>query len=150
MNKISLKRLKKEDLCFENINQETLYDYDTIDDFFEEEIYVLGENIKNNYYLLEKCKHLKVFSKDYFKIGKHRIEEYIQDYFDDNYGNSDDYTVTFSEEAVNLLNEFLRIVEYDNQIYTTDNCVGYIDLSEEFQVYINDNYIKYEVKNDNK
>lgn len=152
MNKISLERLEKEDLCFEDINQENLYDYNTMDDFFEEEIDAIDEVDPVEFQnacdtLVEKCKQLKVFKKDYFRVGAHRIEEYIQDYFDDNYGNSDEYTVFFSEMAENLLKEFLKTVEHDNQVYTTDKCIGYIDLSEEIKEYLNDNYIEDEVNN---
>lgn len=150
MNKISLKRLEKKDLCFEDIRQEKLYDCDTIDDFFKSEIDAITEVDPVEFQivcdtLIEKCKQLKVFKKDYFEIGIHRIEEYIQDYFDDNYGTPNEYVVAFNEEAKNLLREFLKTVEQDNQVYTIDEHVGYIDLSEELQTYINDNYIEDEV-----
>lgn len=151
MNKISLQKLEEEDLCFEDINQEYLYDYNTIDDFFEGEIegeiYAISavdpvefQNACDT--LVKKCKQLKVFKKDYFIIWLHRIEECIQDYFDNNYGTSDEYTVFFSEKAENLLYEFSKIVEHDNQVYTIGECVGYIDLSKELQAYINEDYIE--------
>lgn len=144
---ISLEQLEKEALCFEDMNQEKLYDSNTMDDFFESEIYAINEADPVEFRdacdeLVENCKQLKVFKKDYFRIGVHRIEEWIQDYFDDNYGTSDEYTVYFNETTENLLKEFLKTVEEDNQVYTTDECVGYIDLSEEIKEYKNNYFVE--------
>lgn len=133
---ITVDKLNKLDLCFEDTSQEHLYDADTIDDFCESIIEDISCEVDCTEFqntcdeIIEKSKYLGVFEKDCFRMTAGRIKEYIQDYADDNFGTAfDSYEVIFSEKADKLLKEFEAELLNDNSIYTTGKRVGLIDLS---------------------
>ena len=133
---ITVDKLNKLDLCFEDTSQEHLYDADTIDDFCESIIEDISCEVDCTEFqntcveIIEKSKYLGVFEKDCFRMTAGRIKEYIQDYADDNFGTAfDGYEVIFSEKADKLLKEFEAELLNDNSIYTTGKRVGLIDLS---------------------
>lgn len=133
---ITVDKLNKLDLCFEDTSQKHLYDADTIDDFCESIIEDISCEVDCTEFqntcdeIIEKSKYLGVFEKDYFRMTAGRIKEYIQDYADDNFGTAfDGYEVIFSEKADKLLKEFEAELLNDNSIYTTGKRVGLIDLS---------------------
>lgn len=141
---ITYKELDIKDLCYEGINDENLYDSDSIEEFEQEIIDKLEECDESDFkrtcdWLIKKSNHLIVYEKDYFYVTDERIQDYIQDYADDNFGTSYcDYNVQYSDKANKLLSDFLEEINKDNKIYTTGASVGFIDMSKEVKHIIKD------------
>lgn len=146
MSEVTIERLDKCDLCFEDINDEWLYDYNSLDDFLEETINELNNNCDPVEYInacesaIEKSKHLTVCEKDYFYFSEDRLAEIIQDYGEDNFGTSfEDYEVTITNKAQELIKELCYEINEHNKIYHAGSMVGFIDLSNLLKQKIEEN-----------
>ena len=133
-----IERNKTEDLCFE-LDDERLTD--DIDEFLEEQAYycdnISDEGLKRycNYF-----KNVAVYTKDRFKLTGDFIFEDIQDYLEDKFGFQDDIKSLIGKNFFdNICEEFNKKIE----TYTTDELIGFMDLSKELK-----EYIEKEVKND--
>lgn len=140
---ITSKQLKKEDLCIEDFDEEHLYDYSTIEEFYESIVYDLSQETDiiefDNVYksFIEKSKHIKVYSKLPTRISYGCIENYIEEWYYDNASGIDfDYEVDLTEKAKKLLEKLVKEIHKHNQVYKSGVFVGYIDLSSEVQEYI--------------
>lgn len=142
---ITIKQLKKEDLCIEDFSEEHLYDYCTIEEFYESVVNDLSQetdivefdNACKSY--VEQAKHIKVFKKLPIRINYDWIVSGIEEWYYDNASCADyDYEVQISEKAENLLEKFVKEIHKNNQVYRSGSFVGYIDLSKEIKEYIDD------------
>ena len=140
---ITIKQFKKEDLCIENFGKEHLYDYSTIEEFYESIVYDLNQETDiiefDNAYksFIEQAKHIIVFKKLPIRIDYGGIENYIEDWYYDNASGIDfDYEVYLTEKAKILLEKLVKEIHKHNQVYKSGGFVGYIDLSSEVQEYI--------------
>jgi hypothetical protein len=142
---ITLDGFKEKDLCFNYDDQ--LYDYDTLEDFYEE----MYELIIDNYdpvefdndvqRMLEKVKNIKVYTKEYFKIPIRRIKADIDDFIENNWEDEMvDIEVYYSVKAEEYLQKFLIEVEEVNKMWRPIKKMGYIDLSKEVEKYIREEY----------
>jgi hypothetical protein len=142
---ITLDGFKEKDLCFNYDDQ--LYDYDTLEDFYEE----MYELIIDNYdpvefdndvqIMLEKVKNIKVYTKEYFKIPIRRIKADIDDFIENNWEDEMvDIEVYYSVKAEEYLQKFLIEVEEVNKMWRPIKKMGYIDLSKEVEKYIREEY----------
>lgn len=140
---ITIKQFKKEDLCIEDFAEEHLYDYFTIEEFYESIVYDLNQETDiiefDNVYKssIEQAKHIKVFKKLPTRIDYGSIENYIEEWYYDNASGVDfDYEVDLTEKAKILLEKLVKEIHKHNQVYKSGAFVGYIDLSSEVQEYI--------------
>lgn len=129
-----IERNKTEDLCFE-LDDERLTD--DINEFLEEQYsYYTDENLDS---FCEIFKGVAVYTKDRFKLTGNFIFEDIQDYLEDNFGFQDDIKCLIGKDFFdNICEEFNKKIE----TYTTDELIGFMDLSKELK-----EYIEKEVKN---
>lgn len=132
-------RNKTEDLCFE-LDDERLTD--DIDEFLEEkynDYNCITEDELNNF--CQYYKKIAVYTKYRFKLTSKFIFESIQDHLDDNFAFQDNIeSLTGKSFFDNVCEEFNKRFE----TYTTDELIGFMDLSKELK-----EYIEKEVKNDN-
>lgn len=140
---ITIKQFKKEDLCIEDFAEEHLYDYSTIEEFYESIVYDLNQEndiieFDNAYKsFIEQAKHIKVFKKLPTRIDYGCIENYIEEWYYDNASGVDfDYEVDLTEKAKILLEKLVKEIHKHNQVYKSGAFIGYIDLSSEVQEYI--------------
>lgn len=140
---ITIKQFKKENLCIEVFAEEHLYDYSTIEEFYESIVYDLNQETDivefDNAYksFIEQSKHIKVFKKLPIRIDYGCIENYIEEWYYDNASGVDfDYEVDLTEKAKMLLEKLVKEIHKHNQVYKSGAFVGYIDLSSEVQEYI--------------
>ena len=142
---ITIKQFKKEDLCIEDFSEEHLYDYCTIEEFYEgivndltqETDIVEFDNACKSY--IEQAKHIKVFKKLPIRIDYGWIKNNIEEWYYDNASNIDyDYEVELSKKAENLLEKLVKEIHKNNPVYRSGAFIGYIDLSNEVQEYIED------------
>lgn len=140
---ITSKQLKKEDLCIEDFSENHLYDYSTIEEFYESIVYDLNQETDIIEFdnacksFIEQSKHIKVFKKLPTRINYGCIENYIEEWYYDNASGVDfDYEVNLTEKAKILLEKLVKEIHKHNQVYKSGAFVGYIDLSSEVQEYI--------------
>lgn len=144
---ITLKELKNEDLCFEDEFGEKIYDYSTLEEYYEDVIDFLSceTDITEFNNACERCievaKKIKVFKKKFIKIGFNRIKDYIEEWYYDNASNANfDYELYFSDRADKLLTRLVEVIHKNNEVYEPSRSVGFIDLSKELKEYIDDYY----------
>ena len=142
---ITIKQLKKEDLCIVDFDGEHLYDYCTIEEFYESIINCLSQETDITEFdnacksFIEQSKYVKVFKKRPIRINYGCIKNYIEEWYYDNASSSDyNYEVDLSEKAEKLLEKLTKEIHKDNQVYSSGTFIGYIDLSNEVQEYINE------------
>lgn len=142
---ITIKQFKKEDLCIEDFAEEHLYDYSTIEEFYESIVYDLNQETDiiefDNVYksFIEQAKHIKVFKKLPTRIDYGCIENYIEEWYYDNASGIDfDYEVDLTEKAKVLLEKLVKEIHKHNQVYKLGAFIGYIDLSNDIKEYIED------------
>lgn len=140
---ITIKQFKKENLCIEDFDEEHLYDYSTIEEFYESIVYDLNQETDivefDNAYksFIEQAKRIKVFKKLPIRIDYGCIENYIEEWYYDNASGIDfDYEVDLTEKAKILLEKLVKEIYKHNQVYKSGVFVGYLDLSSEIQEYI--------------
>ena len=140
---ITSKQLKKEDLCIEDFSEQHLYDYSTIEEFYESIVYDLNQETDIIEFdnacksFIEQSKHIKVFKKLPTIIDYGCIENYIEEWYYDNASGIDfDYEVDLTEKAKILLEKLVKEIHKHNQVYKSGAFVGYIDLSSEMKEYI--------------
>ena len=140
---ITSKQLKKEDLCIEDFSEQHLYDYFTIEEFYESIVYDLNQETDIIEFdnacksFIEQSKHIKVFKKLPTRINYGCIENYIEEWYYDNASGVDfDYEVDLTEKAKILLEKLVKEIYKHNQVYKSGVFVGYLDLSSEVQEYI--------------
>jgi hypothetical protein len=142
---ITLDEFKEKDLCF--VNNDHLYDYDIIEDFYEDMYELISDNYDPVEFdndvqrMLEKVKNIKVYTKEYFKIPIRRIKTDIDDFIENNWENEMvDIEVYYSVKAEEYLQKFLKEVEEVNKMWRPVKKMGYIDLSKEVEKYIREEY----------
>jgi hypothetical protein len=142
---ITLDEFEEKDLCFKYDDQ--LYDYDLLDDFYQDACLVLSYETDPVEFdmtlreITESVNTIEVFTKEYFKIPTDRIKTCIQDFIVDYWENEiDDIDVHYSDKAEECLIQFLKAVEEDNKIWRIDKKVGFMDLSKEVGKFIKEDY----------
>ena len=142
---ITIKQFKKEDLCLEDFNEERLCDYCTLEEFYEDIINTLSQETDIVEFdnacksFIEQAKKIKVFKKLPIRINYGCIKNYIEEWYYDNASSIDyDYEVDLSEKAEILLDKLTKEIHKNNPVYESGAFVGYIDLSNEVQEYIED------------
>lgn len=140
-NKVTIKQLKKEDLCIQDFRKNILYDYSTLEYFYSSILDELNDNTYKEF--MEKSKHIKVFTKYQIKISSVSIKECINGWYYHQGDNSEfDYEVNLTDKAKKLLDKLAKEIHQYNKRYEVNSFVGYIDLSSELKKYIrgiNDN-----------
>ena len=140
-NKVTIKQLKKEDLCIQDFRKNLLYDYSTLKYFYSSILDELNDNTYKEF--MEKSKHIKVFTKYQIKINSVSIKECINEWYYHQGNNIEfDYEVNLTDKAKKLLDKLAKEIHQNNKRYEVNYFVGYIDLSRELKKYIgriNDN-----------
>lgn len=132
----------KTDYCYE-LNDEVLSD-DT-DEYIEKK----NDNISDltiQYEIdkiIENAKKIIVYEKDYIQISKGYIEQYLQDYFEDNYFCSYyDFDVIEQTGIMPLIEEISKKIKESKCWYRAGKQVGYLDLSKQLKEYIEESKLK--------
>ena len=140
-NKVTIKQLKKQDLCIQDFRKNLLYDYYTLEYFYSSILDELNDNTYKEF--MEKSKHIKVFNKYQIRISSINIKECINEWYYHQGNNSEfDYEVNITDKANKLLDKLVKEIHKHNKRYEVNSFVGYIDLSKELKKYIgelNDN-----------
>lgn len=142
-NKVTIKQLKKQDLCIKDFRINLLYDYSTLENFYsnisdELDDYKDGIEFDNAYKdFMEKAKHIQVFKKYPIRITSLSIKEHINEWYYQKASNRDfDYDVNITDKAKQLLDKLVKEINKHNQCYEVNSFVGYIDLSNELKKYM--------------
>lgn len=145
LKNITIKQFQKEDLCLEDFSEERLYDYCTLEEFYEDIINTLSQETDVVEFdnacksFIEQAKKIKVFKKLPIRINYGCIKNYIEEWYYDNASSIDyDYEVELSKKAEILLEKLTKEIHKHNQVYRSGVFIGYIDLSNEVQEYIED------------
>lgn len=86
--------------------------------------------------IIEDSKKIKVYKRDYARISSGRIEQFIEDYFEDNYGCSySDFDIVEQTGVRNLIEKISNKIEKSKCFYIAGELVGYIDLSKYVKEY---------------
>lgn len=132
------KEFNETDYCYE-VNDEQLSD--DIDDYFDELNSCIDKYTTqtDKEYLILDAKRIPIYEKDYIKIHSGRIEQYLEDYFEDNYSCSYcDFDVIEQTGIRPLIEEISKKIEESHCYYTAGDIVGYLDLSEQVKEFLKD------------
>lgn len=154
--KVTIEQLKNQDLCFGSKIEDKLYDYQTLEEFYEDHINFFNELTDPQEFInaietnIEQAKQLDVYFKLPIQIGVNRVKDYIEDWYYDTASTPDmDYEVCFTDKANNLLDKLIKEIHNHNTVYETGKFFGTIDLSKPLKQYIDEEYAD-ELNNNNQ
>ena len=134
-NKVTIKQLKKQDLCIQDFRKNLLYDYSTLEYFYSSIVDELNEENYKDF--MEKAKNIKVFTKYQIRISSVSIKECINEWYYHQGNNIEfDYEVNLTDKAKKLLDKLAKEIHQHNERYEVNSFVGYIDLSRELKKHI--------------
>ena len=134
-NKVTIKQLKKQDLCIQDFRKNLLYDYSTLEYFYSSIVDELNEENYKDF--MEKAKHIKVFTKYQIRISSISIKECINEWYYHQGNNIEfDYEVNLNDKKKKLLDKLAKEIHQHNERYEVNSFVGYIDLSRELKKHI--------------
>jgi hypothetical protein len=137
---ITLEQFKEQDLCFVYNGQ--IYDYSTLEELYKP-VFSLTIKLWNVYGhedmykdILEQYTNIQVYTKKYSKFSIQEARNLITEAIIDNHIFYSNLAPYFSKESQKLLGQLVKQLQAENNIYTTDKKVDFINLKDEIDKYV--------------